>query len=257
MPEWDSELDLVVVNYHTDHDLQTFLESCERFEPDRRVIVVDVESDGEDRVEGNVTFKHLAENVGYARACNYGSRFTKAKNIGFFNADTRFINPDALDICLKYLSEDGVGIVGPRQLDSHGKVTHGGIFGTNDKPVMRGWQQHGPAGLTDVSDAIMVSGSAILVKRKMWKELYDCPAFSYNYPQAVGAFLPTAHYYEETYLCYHAREHKWLVKYVGEAEMVHEWHQASPVGSATDMSVLQASRDMFRQACDLHGIHHD
>jgi GT2 family glycosyltransferase len=72
-----------------------------------------------------------------------------------------------------------------------------------------------------------------------------------------GRFLPTPHYYEETWVSYAARHKGWKVMYFGEAVMEHEWHQASKVGGEAERTHMPVSRQMFRDACDHFGIERD
>jgi GT2 family glycosyltransferase len=137
-------------------------------------------------------------------------------------------------------------------------ITHAGIFGTNDKPALRGWKRPDDGQFDEIrDDALSVSGSAYFIKRLCWDELTNCSKYRKIAPDAVGAFLPTPHYYEETFCSYHAREHGWKVVYDGETSMVHKWHKASPVGGVAEKKHMPESRKMFRAACDMHGITHD
>lgn len=216
-----------------------------------------VEQDSE--VETFLLDFHL--NVGYAKACNSVASFVPEPRttVAFFNADTE-LRPGVLDSCHWLLTQNAdYGIVGPKQVNRDGLITHGGIFGLRERPSFDGrWKVKDQGQFNDVrDDVVSVSGSAYFVKRACWDALAECPMFLAAAPEATGAFLPTPHYYEETFCSYHAIEHGWRVVYNGEATMIHEWHQASPVGSDTEKILMPKSRKMFREACDLHGIPHD
>jgi hypothetical protein len=107
-----------------------------------------------------------------------------------------------------------------------------------------------------VVEAVTVSGSAFFVKRSVWRELTYCPLFTDVVPDAVGAMLPTPHYYEETWVSWHAWGHGYKVVYYGPVVVGHKWHRASPIGGFADQ-VMAVSREMFRAACDHHGLSHD
>lgn len=266
-------VDVVVVNYKTPDDLRNFIRSFAQvqFEVPSSLYVMNVEVDdeNEDVVEEEIedigvpvfTAGYPA-NVGYAVACNgaaYAAGELGARStIAFFNADT-LLTPGVLDHCHWLLSQnDDWGILGPKQVNEDGLVTHAGIFGTHSKPQLRGWKSSSPESFSDVrSDAISVSGSAYFVKRQCWDYLTECELFREMAPGAEGAFLPTQHYYEETYCSYHAHAHGWKVAYTGKVEMIHKWHQASPVGGVAEKVWMPESRRYFRRSCDHHNIPRD
>jgi GT2 family glycosyltransferase len=203
-------------------------------------------------------------NIGYAKACNSAASAVERyhiprKTIAFFNADTR-LKPGVLDQCHWLLHQNpDWGVIGPKQVNDEGLITHAGIFGTNTKPELRGWKKKDVGQFNEIrDDAVSVSGSAYFVKRTCWDEMTECPIYKEIAPDALGAFLPTRHYYEESFASYHARAHGWKVVYCGVgADMIHRWHKASPVGGVAEKVYMPESRKMFREACDKHGIDHD
>jgi hypothetical protein len=102
----------------------------------------------------------------------------------------------------------------------------------------------------------MVAGSALFVKRELWELLAECPTYRGVWPDAEGAMLETEHWYEDTWLCYHAHAHGFSSVYFGQATMIHKWHGASPKGGEVDKK-MQGSRKLFRETCDAHSIPHD
>lgn len=266
---YDPGMDVVVVNYRTPELLKDFIDSY-RFQGskvDTELIVVDVDPTEAVQEQVSEILSHHRDlqiqywpidwNCGYSGACNWASQVSNREVIAFFNSDTRLFD-DTLDLCYDYLLEhDDVAICGPMQVDSRGRVTHAGMFGSNTKTAPRGWLSRNPNHYReDRDDAITVSGSAYFVKRGVWDEMARHPAFLDCYPNAEGAMLPTPHYYEETWCSYFARHLGHKVAYVGSAVMVHEWHKSSPVGSV-EGSVMATSRQMFRDMCDYVGIAHD
>lgn len=254
-------LDIVVVNYHTPEDLEHFLQSLNQYPPacDSSLTVIDVASEpyreGFEWEGGRGLKVGVIGNIGYARACNYAAANTCRNVLALFNADIE-LTEGALDECHDALLDSKWGILGPRQVDHRNRIRHAGIFGTHAKPVHRGWQEMNRGQYTDVCEAVTVSGSAYFVKRSVWNELTQCSLYRDIAPGALGAFLPTSHYYEETWCSYHAWAHGHRVIYYGPVTIVHKWHQASPVGGWAERQ-LPLSRDYFRSACDLHGIPRD
>jgi GT2 family glycosyltransferase len=262
-----NSVDCIVVNYQTPLDLEDFCESMR----DQRIsslTIMNNDPNTEDRVVAARYVKELGaesitlDNVGYANAVNYAAQRVDSDYLAIFNADV-VCSPDSVQEMVSFMcSAPHIGIAGPRQVNENGLITHAGIFGTSDKPKIRGWKKKDRGQFNDIrDDCVSVAGSAYFVLRRCWDELTDCP----DYNDAVvrimggfpaGAFLPTPHYYEETFCSYHAREHGWSVAYNGEIEMIHKWHRASAVGGFAE-KMMPISRDMFRQACDEHGIVHD
>jgi len=254
------DIQLIVVNYHTDDLLQRFIDSYVEFYPSCRsdLLIVNVDADGHHKFESHgFSVVNDLDNCGYARACNWGAYLNqdRARNLAFFNADTRFVDNNCVDYCVDFLdSNDNVAAVGPLQYSSQGKVTHGGIFGDNTSVVFRGWQKPPSDQYRNNQPAVTVSGSAYFTKSVVWKEMHDCHIFREQFPSALGAFPPFKMYYEETSYSYHVRDHGYDVWYVGEAEMIHE-HAKSP---ESDLSrSMNESRMGFRKFMDAHGIAHD
>jgi GT2 family glycosyltransferase len=260
-------IDVVVVNYKTPEDLESFLCSWVRYPPTgpHNLTVVNVSPAQEDEAiipawRHTLGFRYhcWSDNVGYARACNHGASEGTGDIIAFFNADVR-LTEHALDECAQALRDNPTwGVLGPRQVDDHNKITHAGIFGTNTAPAHRAWQNHDHPNLYgDIREAVTVSGSAYFIKRALWEELTVCPKYREVAPfHSEGAFLPTQHYFEETWCSYHARAHGWHVMYYGPVKIVHRWHKASPVGGWAEKQ-FPASQQLFRMACQHHGIAHD
>lgn len=271
------KLHMVVVSYRTPSDLEAFCRSVEMFPPttvDWSLTVVNVAPEREDIAVAGRWADRLGvlhywnpENIGYGRACNEGARWAEWDRgeegvLAFFNADV-VLSLGAVDGCARgLLSHRGWGVLGPRQVNRQNRLTHAGIFGTLRHPKHRGWQSlgdthHGGPLYVDVrDDAITVSGAAYFVRRSLWDELRCCPMHRQIAPDARGAFLPTPHYFEETWVSYHAHAHGWKVVYWGADTVLHEWHQASKVGGYAEQQ-FPVSQRMFRAACDLHGIPHD
>lgn len=193
------------------------------------------------------------ENVGYARACNLGAALGQAPYIGLLNCDIQFTLGSIETILGSFERPDytDVGIIGPRTTTSDGKLTHGGII-TNNKgrDEHRFWLMQDGPGAWDEFDVPTVSGATYFIRRQLWEELTSCELYQQVAPAASGAFLPTDHFYEETFCSYHARAHGWRIRYQGTAHLIHEWHRSSPVGSIQ----LGPAEEYFRRACAAHDI---
>lgn len=250
------DLDIVVVNYKTDNLLAEFLESVEEFYPELvdNVLIYDVESERDWGLKWN--FISNPENCGYAYACNVGAQFGSSDFVGFFNADTRFVDSQCLTKCLAEFDDQRVGAVGPMQTNSLGEVTHAGIGGTLRKPKHYGWKSKRPDLHRKSRDVISVSGSAYLTKRSVWDEMWNCPTYREEFPDVEGAFVPTPLYYEETGYSYHLIAHGYKIRYCGNAFMIHE-HNKSPGSYENKGKIFKESRAIFRSFCRAHKIPHD
>lgn len=251
-------ISIIVVNYRTPSDLTKFIDSYREFAPEEaELTVVDVDPVvpfGFKNVPGTLITTH--QNRGYADAVNYAVPMTSGDIIGIFNADV-VLKKNTIESCAAALriNPDWANL-GPLQHDSKGRVTHGGILGTQEKPHQRGWHGRLSEEFREVrDDAVMVMGSAYFTKRKVWEELTNCPIYQECFPGVTGAFLPTFLYYEETGHSYHAAAHGYKNVYYGLAECVHEWHGS--INKHSDRGAFKESQSMFRRFCDAHGISHD
>lgn len=202
------------------------------------------------------------ENVGYSAACNYLASQSNSEIIGLLNADVWMSSMDLARIQNIFNSDPDVHVLGPKQRDEHGRITHAGIIGTNTAPKHRGWLEHDPRDdfYRDRIDCVTVSGSAYFIRREVWNALTFNPRYRELYPAATGAFLPTPHYYEETWCSYFARHLGYNVVYDGSVSIGHSWHASSPKpseGYSEADSHFQTSREIFRKACDYMGIERD
>lgn len=268
MRAFEPGVDVVMVAYRSPVDARGFIDSyLETRNRHTSLWVADVDPSDVDEEAMDLALRAVPgehgltvwnTNVGYAHACNSLAACGTREVIGFFNADTR-LTPGVIETIYDVMMlHDDWAIVGPRQYDDHGRITAGGIFGTNEKPTFDGrWQQPDNGQCNDIrTDAISVSGSAYFVRRDVWNDLTECEMYRKAAPEAEGAFLPTPHYYEETYCSYHARAHGWKVVYFGAVGMLHRWHKASPVGGYAEQ-MMPISQQLFRDACDVHQIAHD
>lgn len=216
-------------------------------------------------------------NYGYAASLNYVISEHVTSKTEFFvalNADVEFKTSSDVRNMMDFMKQHQVAIAGPKQVNSQGQITHAGIFGSNTRPSIRGWKQKDHGQYDDQrTDCVSVSGSAYFIDTMAIESLTSCPDYrSWILSACPGTlhmgmnqdgisgrfptFIPTRHYYEETGLSYHAREHGYRIGYNGQVEMIHEWHQSSRVGGEVD-SQMSSAREIFRDFCDWHDIEHD
>jgi GT2 family glycosyltransferase len=248
------------------------LESLMTFAPDESKIYLRVNNMSDEdaavvaKYSDHIEHLEFGENLGYALSVNRLAAKGNGDVIAIFNADIDF-DSYAIQNCVDaLLDEDDWGVLGPRSVDSQGRLTHAGIFGTNTSPQHRMWKKADNEKAHDVQEAVTVSGSAYFIKREVWDQLSACSLYldachdiysGEERQTPKGAFLPTDHYYEETYSSYHARAHGWKVIYYGPEKIIHEWHKSSPVGDPSSDGKMKKSQLEFRAACAVHGISHD
>lgn len=246
-------VDVVVVNYKTPDLLHEFIESYEKYRfPNCHLYIVDIQPDGPFIDAEDYTYVAAEQNLGYARGCNLGASLGSNDVILLANADTQ-LSEGFLECYEELMSHPDWGVLGPRQVDEYNRITAGGIIGTETSIGQRGWQEQDQGQYSDVYEAISVSGSLYFIKRAVWDELTRCEFMQAYEPEALGAFIHTPHYYEETACSYHARGHGYKVIYYGAVQMLHHWHRASEHGGWADQQV-ERSKAMMRQFLASHSI---
>jgi len=266
-------IDLCVVNYNTRPMLQRLLDCLHEGVSDKNKFwnlyiadngstddTIDWLRSNDDRYFIDRIF--LNKNIGYSAACNKLSIKGSNNIIALLNADVWLTNGDVSKIEKIFNEEQNIDILGPKQRDEYGLIRHAGIVGTNEKPTHRGWMQPDPLDelYKDRVNCVTVSGSAYFIKRSIWNELTNNVQYRELYPNALGAFLPTPHYYEETWCSYFARHLGYNVVYDGSVSIGHSWHASSPKpgeGYSHADAQFRVSQSIFRKACDYIGIERD
>lgn len=262
-------VDLLVVNYNTKALLERFLDTLHKdYEPDIwKLYITDNGSDDgsrqwlhENRGRYYIDYTFLGENVGYSAAINHMSSISDSEYLCAVNADTYFTTAQVKAITDSMDSYPLCGVMGPKQLDEHNNVRHGGIFWNGTRtmnPVHRGWAQldEDDSLFKDVVDCWTVSGSIYYVRRTAWNDCTNYPPYRELYPNVEGALLPTPHYFEETFCSQLMHHLNWKVMYNGEGEAHrHTWHASSSV--QTD-NFFHQSQPIYVAACEALGIVHE
>lgn len=202
------------------------------------------------------------DNIGYSAACNMMAKHSDSEIIGLLNADVWMTTEDVKNIQKIFDDNEDIHILGPKQRDENARIRHAGIIGTNKAPKHRGWNEYDPDDTLyrDRVECVTISGSAYFIRRYVWDHLTYYPKYRELYPNSIGAFLPTPHYYEETWCSYFARHLGYNVIYDGSVSIGHSWHASSPKpgeGYSHADAQFPISREIFRKACDHMGIERD
>lgn len=254
-------IDVCIINYNTESKLKRLISYLE---PNDAIYNLYIADNGS--VDGSVEYlkscslgdTEFNENIGYAAACNQLAAKGSGDIIGLLNADVWLTVNDLMTIQQSFDNNPGIGILGPKQRNEDGYITHAGIQGDETSARPRGWKLYDPDDLhyRHLEDMVSVSGSAYFIRRSVWEDLTACPIYQDLYPGVNGAFLPTPHYFEETFCSYHARDHGYRVFYDGRVSIGHSWHASHPLGSEHDLK-FHESKEIFRRACRAHKILHD
>lgn len=273
-------IDLCTVNYQTkdllDRQIRTLLSDAPP-EGERPWKLHVADNEGNDDSRAYLYNAHTPENVfynkniGYARACNQLAHVGDGDIIGLLNADVWLTTSDVVAIQQSFDEDPDMHIMGPKQLDESGRITHAGIVGTNTAPRHRGWHMPDPENMQfrDKIPVVTASGSAYFVRRSTWdaltndeeyvllvKDFVDQGLLKEDALQYPGAFIQTPHYFEETFCSYFAKHRGYGVYYDGRITIGHSWHASHEKNSEVDRG-WQISQNIFRQACDRLGIEHD
>lgn len=261
--------DLVAVAYRAPLETGRFFESLQGVEAPFTLTVVnnDIENSSTSRLVEQWQERASAiptcvgtslikwpHNPGYARACNEGAAYGDAPYLALLNCDIQFFPGVLTQIAGHFNEHADVGVIGPRTRTSDGRLTHAGIIEQRGRDQHRFWLAPDQGQAHDIIDVPTVSGATYFVRRQMWEELTACPNYQEVAPLALGAFLPTQHFFEETWCSYHAWAHGWKVRYLGTTTMIHEWHRSSSPGAPESSGKFQESREYFLRACRAHGI---
>jgi glycosyltransferase involved in cell wall biosynthesis len=287
-------IDLCVVNHNTRKELQRFLDTLHSdldgpngaLEKNWNLYITDNDSsddfipwirENEERYKIDKLF--LRQNIGYSAAINMMASKSSGDIIAVLNGDVWMTTEDCQRIEVLFNENPDIHILGPKQRDENGFITHAGIIGTNLAPKHRGWREPDPQDILyrDRINCVTVSGSAYFVRRDVWDAMTNNEKYAELYPTAVdmyrhytklnyhppvpnGAFLPTPHYYEETWCSYFARHLGYNVVYDGSVSIGHSWHASTPKpgqGISHADQCFPISREIFRRACDTVGIERD
>lgn len=179
--------------------------------------------------------------LSYAQAVNRSLARGTAPYVLALNADTRMLEPPDRLLQL-FADHPDIAVIGPRQIDQTGRITHAGIIGSNTEPEHRFWMRplaHVAEMCAEKTlDCVTVSGSVYFARRTVWEQL--------------GGLLETPLYYEETAFSYAVRHAGYRVCYTGQTTWEHRWNSSPYEGSKAELAAR--SQAIFRRFCGDRGI---
>lgn len=265
------KVDLLCVNYNTKDKLIRFIDTLQSDWGKDAWSLSIADNDSEDGsvewLKENAEYypiDHLYfnDNIGYSQAINSMASKTDNDILCAVNADTWFTTNHVLEMIDMFKEHENITIAGPKQLDENNRIRHGGIFWAKQrgyKTIHRGWNEidADDSKYRDLVECWTVSGSIYYVRRNAWDEMTNHPEYRKLYPDVKGAFLPTKHYFEETFCSQWAQKLGYEVWYNGVAETAgHTWHGSSEPGEAS-RKFFQTSQRMYIDACNSLEIVHE
>ncbi|MEL7046321.1 MAG: glycosyltransferase [Pseudomonadota bacterium] len=162
-----------------------------------------------ERMRG-IRVERTPENLRFVRNCNHAAKAARGDALLFLNNDTA-VTEGWLEHLLRPLEDETVGVVGPKLLFADGKLQEAGGIVWDDASAWnfgRGDDPQAPA-YNYVREVDYVSGACLLVRRSLWETL---GGFDDRYAPA---------YYEDTDLCFAARDQGFRVLYQPESVVLH------------------------------------
>lgn len=200
---------IIILNYCSAYETIRLVNSINKFEANFHIIVIDNHSLQKDRnilktLEKQHDVIYLENNLGYAAGNNVGIR--RAIDLGYeniliANSDTEIIKPDTIKRLLYKMRELNASAIGPKMLDSSGKLDSGIIIDTK-------WGRTYRECPTKICSCRSLIGAFLLISR----DLID-----------KNGFLPEEYflYREETDYFVHAYNKGLKIIYNPEIEIVH------------------------------------
>lgn len=249
-----ADVSIIIVNWNSVEHLRKCLASIasDPYCPQLEIIVVDNASfDGSATLvhdhHPEVMFIQSRENLGFAQANNLGTRYASAQTLLFLNPDTE-VRPGALQRMLAQLwSRPEAGAAGARLLNSDATLqttclqafpTVWNQFIDTDylKRVFPRWRVWGMRPLFSpqpVSDDVeMISGACLMVRREVFEQ--------------VGCFGSDYFIYgEDVDLCFKIKQSGAILRYVGDAEVVHHGGQSTKSRSESGFSDVMTRQSVY------------
>ncbi len=151
------------------------------------------------------------QNLGFVGGCNKGAEQAEGEFILFLNNDTQ-VTPGWLEALVKTMHQyPDCGIVGSKLVYPDGKLQEAGgiIFSDgNGWNYGRGMNPNDPR-FNFVREVDYVSGASLMIRKSLWQKI---GGFDQRYMPA---------YYEDTDLCFSAREHGFKVLYQPKSMVIH------------------------------------
>lgn len=186
------------------------------------IIVDDCSSDETEKMlsfSRDVIYLRNAENIGFIRSCNKGAKAASGQYLVFLNNDTEVQHEWLSELLATFQFDERTGIVGSKLVFTNGRLQEAGGIVWSDGSAWNYGRGESPDEwkYNYIREVDYVTGACICVKKELWDQ---CQGFDELY-------LPA--YYEDTDLCFEARNRGYKVYYQPRSVVVH--HEGATSGT--------------------------
>jgi GT2 family glycosyltransferase len=171
------------------------------------------------QLQGAFKIINNIDNQGFVQACQQGAEIARGEFILFLNNDTQ-VTPGWLSNLLKVMdSQRDIGITGSKLIYPDGRLQEAGGIIFNDAS---GWnygrlQEPTAPPYNQSREVDYCSGASLMIRKTLWHQI---GGFDMRYAPA---------YYEDTDLCFAARQAGYKVYYCHDSEVIH--HEGITAGT--------------------------
>jgi N-acetylglucosaminyl-diphospho-decaprenol L-rhamnosyltransferase len=243
-------IDIIIVNWNTGKDLNKCLSSLLSFNCDllKNIIVVDNNSNDKSFdisiISKKIILIQSGSNLGFAKGCNLGAKYSTANFILFLNPDT-LVNPVILQCCAEVFAnlKPKLGILGVKIIDENGLVSRScSRFPNMSKMILQiigidKFLKNLSIRMSDwdhLSDKVVdqVIGAFFMVPSKLFKDLNG---FDENF------FM----YYEEVDFSLRAKKLGYISYYLSTVSIFHEGGGSSKKVKSSRIFYTSRSRILY------------
>ena len=226
-------IDICIGNYNTKGYLIKCVESFREHTPiEHNLFVVDNGSkDGSVewlKSQKDIISIYNPQSIGYGASINQGLKQGNSPFVCIVSADVEVLNGwwEMGNVCIGKFA-----VVGPKLIFPDGRIGGCGVVGTDEKPILRGWQEEDKGQYDKAEEVLSVCGALFVMRRKIWEEL---GGFDERF------FL----YYEETDLFRRARNAGYQILYYPKVKAIHHWNK-SPKDDGIDH--IELSKKLYQE----------
>ncbi len=171
------------------------------------------------QLEGAFQIINNEENQGFVQACRQGGAIAKGEFILFLNNDTQ-VTPGWLSNMINLIDNDpSIGITGSKLIYPDGRLQEAGGIIFNDASGWNYGRLQDPTNpqFNQSREVDYCSGASLMIRQDLWHQL---GGFDMRYAPA---------YYEDTDLCFAARDAGYKVFYCHNSEVIH--HEGITAGT--------------------------
>jgi len=169
------------------------------------------------------------KSIGYGASVNQGLRLGNNPYVCVASADIELIDSN-WERMIDILKQPLVAVVGPKLIFPDGRISGCGVVGTDENPILRGWQEEDKGQHNKTEEVLGVCGAFFLMKRSVWNKLCG---FDERF------FL----YYEETDLHRRVRKRGYKILYYPFVKVIHYWNKSPK----TDRNYFEESKELYKK----------